>query len=117
MANPNPAPEHRFKKGNQAAKGHGRPLGSLGFSNRLKKILLNETASGKKVIDLLTEKLIAETLKNPAKMWPFLRDLIERDEGKVTDKIEVSGNPKNLVDMLKALESQKKEEIEPPLRN
>lgn len=112
-----PKEDTQFKKGNQAAKGHGRPLGSLGFTNRLKKILLNETASGKKVIDLLTEKLISETLKNPAKMWPFLRDLIERDEGKVTDKIEVSGNPKNLVDMLKALETQEKEEVEPPNRN
>ena len=119
MVNSNPSPGTRFQPG-QSGNPSGRPKGALGLNARLRRILLERTdPSGKPLADILSEKLIAEALKNPAKMWPFLKDLIERDEGKVLEKVEVSGNPRTLVDMLKALEELEKpvEEIESPSRN
>tara|TARA_R100000458_G_C8248501_1_gene225889 strand:- start:64 stop:414 length:351 start_codon:yes stop_codon:yes gene_type:complete len=110
MANPNPSPENQFKPGQSGNPG-GRPVGSVGLSKRIQKVLLETTDNrGKPLADILVEKLVAESLKNPHKMYAFIRDFIDRDEGKVLDKVELSGNPNNFVELIQALELIEHEE-------
>jgi len=62
----------------------GRPKGSVGLNKRIRELLLSEGgADGKTVADVLVEVLVKAALKNPAKMWPFIREIMDRDEGPV----------------------------------
>ena len=90
MANPNPSPSTRFVKG-QSGNPSGRPKGSVGLTARIRRVLLKETKDGRPLADVLAEILVNQAMKNPAKMNAFLRDFMDRDEGKVADKVEVEG--------------------------
>ena len=56
------------------------------MSTRIKRVLLQESG-GKVVADVLAEVLVKEALKSPAKMWGFLKEFMDRDEGR-TDKLD-----------------------------
>tara|TARA_R100000458_G_C8278525_1_gene254881 strand:+ start:2101 stop:2457 length:357 start_codon:yes stop_codon:yes gene_type:complete len=69
----------RFVKGQSGNPG-GRPK-TINLNARIRDVL-QRTQNGKEVADLLAEKMVAEALKNPAKMWSFLKEFIDRDEGR-----------------------------------
>ena len=88
--------------GNRNARGHfekgvsgnpgGRPRGSVGLSRRIQELMLTESgATGKTLADHLVEALVTESLKNPSKMWPFIKEFLDRDEGR-TDKLDVAND-------------------------
>ena len=87
MANPNPSPATRFKKGDPPANPGGRPKGSVGLNNRIRKLLLSEE-NGVVVADALVKELVKAALRNPAKMWPFLKEFMDRDEGRTDGRNE-----------------------------
>lgn len=72
----------QFEKGKSGNPG-GRPKGSVGLNRRIRELLLSDSGSGKPVAEVLVEVLIREAIKNPAKMWPFIKEVMERDEGPV----------------------------------
>jgi hypothetical protein len=76
----------KFLKGTGSANPGGRPKGSVNMSTRIKAVLLKET-NGRVVADVLAEVLVKEALKSPAKMWGFLKEFMDRDEGR-TDKLD-----------------------------
>jgi hypothetical protein len=90
-----------FPKGQSGNPG-GRPRGSVSLHNRVKKELLKEK-NGEALADTLALRLVEAALENPAKMWPFIRDLIDREEGRPASRVEFS-EPENLIELLKALE-------------
>ena len=104
MPRKDPPKEHRFKKGQSGNPG-GRPRGSVNLSARIRKVLETKK-KGKQLADTLAEVLIKETLRNPAKMGAFLRDFMERDEGKVSDRLEVTARPADLIELLTQLEDE-----------
>ena len=73
----------RFVKGVSGNHG-GRPRGSINLSSRIKGVLSQEQG-GKEVADILAEVLVREALRNPARLWPFLKEFMDRDEGR-TDR-------------------------------
>lgn len=82
----------RFLPGASGNPG-GRPRGRVGLTNRI-RLLLEQPASGgseKAVADVLAERLVAESLKNPAKMWQFIKEFLDRDEGR-TDKLDIAND-------------------------
>ena len=70
----------RFVKG-QSGNPTGRPKGSIELTARIKKVLQQET-NGREVADMLAEVLVREALRNPHKMWAFIREFMDRDEGR-----------------------------------
>ena len=99
-----PPPEkYRFTPGQSGNPG-GRPKGTVNLTARIRKVLEREQKDGRKIADVLADVLVKETLKNPAKMGAFLRDFIDRDEGKVSDRLEVMARPLDLVELLTQIE-------------
>ncbi len=81
-----------FKPG-QCGNPNGRPKGS-GVTDRLKKLLDEEvTLKGKQttMAEALAQVVLNKALKGDHK---FVKELLDRVEGKVTDKLEVEGNMK-----------------------
>lgn len=70
----------QFEKGKSGNPG-GRPKGSVGMTKRIRELLLSDSGGGKPVADVLAEVLVREAIKNPAKMWRFIQETIDRDEG------------------------------------
>jgi hypothetical protein len=67
----------------------GRPVGSVGMTSRIRKVLeKTHGTSGKQVADMLAEVMVREALKNPAKMWQFIKEVMDRDEGR-SDKLDI----------------------------
>lgn len=77
----------QFVKGQSGNPG-GRPHGSVGLTNRVKDVLLQER-NGRIVADALAEVLIKEALKNPSKMWSFIKEFMDRDEGRSDGRGEI----------------------------
>ena len=78
-----PPPEHRWKPGQSGNPG-GRPKGqSITASLRA---LLEKEHNGKRIVDLLAERIMKEAL---AGKFPFAKEVLDRADGKVTDKLEV----------------------------
>ena len=77
----------RFVKG-VSGNPKGKPKGAVHLSTRIRRVLLQETSGGKKVSDVLAEVLVREALKNPAKMWQFIKEFMDRDEGR-TDRLDI----------------------------
>jgi hypothetical protein len=66
----------------------GRPKGSVGLTRRIRELLLADRGKEKQIADLLVESMVKEALKNPAKMWSFIKEFIDRDEGR-TDRRDI----------------------------
>ena len=75
----------KFTSKNQPKK-RGRPTGSLSLTNALKKVLETEDpTSNKPVFELLVTAGIKHAMKGNA---AYFKEIIERVDGKVADKIE-----------------------------
>lgn len=99
-----PPREHQFKKGNRANPG-GRPKGQS-ITARVRRVLEQEH-NGKALMDLLAERLVKEAL---AGKFAFVKEVLERIDGRVTEKHEVT------MDSAKALAQMPREEKEALIR-
>lgn len=85
-----PSRDTQFKPGNRQG---GRPVGSLSLTGKLREMLQStefrgqKLPRGKTVGDVLLEVIIQESLKGK---YPFAREVLDRIEGKVADRLEVS---------------------------
>ena len=78
----------KFTSKNQPKK-KGRPKGSLSLTNEIKKVLEGEDEASKKpIIELLAIAATKQAMKGNA---AYFKEIIDRLEGKVTDKIEQTG--------------------------
>jgi hypothetical protein len=77
-----------FSSKNQPKK-KGRPKGSLSLTNEIKKVLEGvDEASRKSILELLAISATKQAIKGNS---PYFKEIIERLDGKVTDKIELTG--------------------------
>ena len=81
-----PPVQHRFKKGQSGNPG-GRPKGS-GVTGALRR-LLQEMHQGRPIEELIAERWLKDALAGKP---VSLQMLLERTEGKVTDKLDVNAN-------------------------
>jgi len=65
----------------------GGKKGTVGLTKKIQALMNTVGSKGKTVADALTEVLCREAIKNPAKMWPFIKEFLDRDEGPVEKKI------------------------------
>lgn len=89
MANISP---HNFKKG-QSANPAGRPKGSS-VTDRIRKILDDNNGNA---ADALAKAIIKAALKGD---FRFAKEILDRVEGKVTDKLELDGEVKVIKQVL-----------------
>jgi len=84
MSNPHPKTDHlvatRWKAG-ESGNPAGRPKGTVGLITRVKEVLKRENEEGVCLADELAEILVKEAMKHPAKMWGFIKEFMDRDEG------------------------------------
>jgi hypothetical protein len=77
-----------FSSKNQPKK-RGRPTGSLSVINEIKKVLEGvDEASKKTILELLATAATKQAMKGNS---AYFKEIIERLDGKVTDKIEHAG--------------------------
>ncbi len=75
----------KFTSQNQPKK-RGRPKGSLSLTNRFEEVLESEDPASKKLVsELFAAACIKHAMKGNA---AFFKEIIERIDGKVADKIE-----------------------------
>ena len=74
----------QFKPG-ESGNPSGRRKGSIELVGRIRQVLERKTPDGKTYADALAEVLVREAIRNPAKMWSFLKEFLDRDEGR-TDR-------------------------------
>jgi len=79
-----PPVEHRFKPGQSGNPG-GRPKG-MSITGALRAALEREH-NGRTIAELIAEKLIKEALSGK---FPFAKEVLERADGKVTEKAELT---------------------------
>ncbi len=77
---------HRFQKGKSGNPG-GRPKGSS-ITAELRELLDNEH-NGKRVASIVAELLLKGALKGSL---PHLKEVLDRAEGKATDRVHISGS-------------------------
>ncbi len=80
-----PPREHQFKKGRSGNPG-GRPKGTS-VTAELRR-LLDEAHNGKAIATLLAERMVRDALAGKA---GAAKELLDRAEGKVTERVEVQG--------------------------
>ncbi len=77
-----------FSSKNQPKK-KGRPKGSLSLTNAIKNVLEGtDETSKKQIIDLVAIAATKQAIKGNAS---YFKEIIERIDGKVTDKTELTG--------------------------
>jgi hypothetical protein len=80
-----PPKEHQFRKGQSGNPG-GRPKNES-VTATIRRMLQGEH-NGRPIQDILVERMIKEALSGK---YPFLRELLDRAEGRPNQKVEVSG--------------------------
>jgi hypothetical protein len=85
VANPNPSPATRFRPGNTASVGNGRPKGSS-ITARIRAQCARDTDDGRTIAERIADRFVAEALKGK---FPFAREVMERNDGKVTQRVQV----------------------------
>jgi hypothetical protein len=76
-----------FTSKNQPKK-KGRPKGSLSLTNEIKKVLEGvDEASKKQIIELVAIAAAKQAIKGNA---AYFKEIIERVDGKITDKTELT---------------------------
>lgn len=76
-----------FSSKNQPKK-NGRPKGSLSLTNEIKKVLEGvDEASQKTILELLAIGATKHAMKGNA---AYFKEIIERIDGKITDKTELT---------------------------
>lgn len=77
----------KFSSTDQPKK-RGRPKGSLSLTSEIKKVLESvDPASRKPILELLAIAATKQAIKGNA---PYFKEIIERTDGKVTDKTELT---------------------------
>ena len=77
-----------FSSKNQPKK-NGRPKGSLSLTNEIKRVLEGvDDASKKTILELLAIAAAKQAIKGNS---AYFKEIIERLDGKVTDKTELTG--------------------------
>jgi hypothetical protein len=96
----------KFSSENQPKK-KGRPKGSLSLTNEIKKILESvDENSQKPVAELFATAVVKQAMKgNPA----YLKEILERVDGKSPDKTENSGKDGGPVTLTIVYEDQKQD--------
>jgi hypothetical protein len=95
----------KFTSKNQPKK-RGRPKGSLSLTNTLKKVLETKDPTSKKpVYELFVTAAIKHAMKGNA---AYGKEIFERVDGKVTDKIEQTGKYSGPVTFRVVYEDRKK---------
>lgn len=89
-----PPEEHRWKKGQSGNPG-GRPKGES-VTSALRRLLESEHG-GKRLLDLLAERILKEALSGK---HAFVKEVLDRTEGTVNQKHEVKVGPRPLQDIL-----------------
>ena len=87
-----PAPwlrPHQWKPG-QSGNPAGRKKGQVALMTRVRQELEKTLEDGTQVADKLVKVLLEASLADPAKMWPFLREFICRDEGVLKSEIRLT---------------------------
>jgi len=79
----------QWKKG-QSGNPNGRPKGTVGLNTRIRELLLEER-NGKVVADVLVEQLVKAAIADPQKMWGFIKEFMDRDEGRSDKLDEING--------------------------
>jgi hypothetical protein len=75
----------KFSSKNQPKK-KGRPKGSLSITNEIKKVLESvDPASKKPICKLLAVAATRQAIKGNA---PYFKEIVDRIDGKITDKME-----------------------------
>lgn len=87
MANPNPSPATRFRPGNNANP-NGRPKGSS-ITARIRARCAQESGNGKTIAERIGDRFVAEALSGK---FPFAKEVLDRVDGKVTERFEHSGS-------------------------
>ena len=88
---PFPNPATQFQPGNSG--GPGRPPGSISLTAKLRAVLDSRTIRGRRVpdgmtvADLFIEVCLIEALKGK---YSFAKEILDRIDGKVVDKIEMT---------------------------
>ena len=60
-----------------------------------------------KAADLLVERLLEEAMRNPAAMWPLIKEFIDRDEGRTDGKNAVgSDSPDDIARKIREAKAQ-----------
>jgi hypothetical protein len=80
-----PPREHQFQKGQSGNPG-GRPKNES-VTATIRRMLQGEH-NGRPIQDILVERMIKEALSGK---YPFLRELLDRAEGRPNQKVEVTG--------------------------
>lgn len=90
----------KFKQGNKAAKGHGRPKGALSINDELRKLLKQKDDKGRAYIETLATQIFAEALKGNDRL---LIELWEQIDGKPKQAVEVGGQEGNPLIVLRKM--------------
>jgi hypothetical protein len=86
VANPNPSPATRFGAG-QPINLNGRPK-EASITARIRAQCERTTDDGRTIAERIGDRFVAEALKGK---FPFAKEVMERNDGKVTDRVEHSG--------------------------
>jgi len=86
---------YQWERG-ESGNPNGRPKGTVGLITRVKEVLRRENKQGVSLADELAEILVKESMRNPAKMWAFIQEFLDRDEGPVTQNMNLI-NPEDQV--------------------
>ena len=115
-----PPLEYRFKPG-QSGNPKGKEKGSISITARMRKYLSMEIfdprikGEKRKVLaaDLLVERLLEECLRNPSKMVFFLKEFMDRDEGRTDGKnvIEQTETPEDFAAKIREAKRQMEESV------
>jgi len=89
------------------------------LTTRIRRALMEVQKDGVCVADKLATLLIAQTFKHPEKMWPFLKEFIDRDEGR-TDRRDQDtgagqGSPEELAAAVRGFLAGMQSSVPPPI--
>ena len=97
MSNPNPAPEHRWKKG-QSGNPDGKPSGTLDFKTKWFKFIDKVATQNNITPDEVDEQLLAVAFKQAKDAnYPFWKDIHDRVHGKASESMDVTSGGKPIV--------------------
>ena len=115
-----PPAEYRFKPGQSGNPKGGKP-GSINLMARLRKYLEMEILDPRdktgmteiKAADLLVQRIIEECMKKPSAMVFFLKEFMDRDEGRTDGKnvLDQTETPEDFAAKIREVKRQMEESV------